>query len=147
MYSYVLLSGSHLFLLRINIFAKYLWALAAYIYLYITLFNATDVISPFLIASVTFGSFLAGMYPIGLHIPSKAFTTMAFSSRLLTQFDPQILISDVYDGKIKYERTSRVFVVEIRKYHQKILLHRYYIFRNIRKILLFLAQFQANFLP
>jgi hypothetical protein len=63
------------------------------------------------------------------------------------QFNPPILISDVYDGKIKYERPWRVFAVEIRKYHQKIPLDRNYIFQNIRIILLFFAQFQANFLP
>jgi hypothetical protein len=65
----------------------------------------------------------------------------------LTQFDPPILISDVYDRKIKYERTPQVFAVEIRKYHHKISLNRYYIFWNIRIILLYLAQFRANFLP
>ena len=49
-----------------------------------TLLNAIDVISFFRMASVTFGTFGAGIYPIGFHTPSKAFTTMAFSSRLFT---------------------------------------------------------------
>ena len=39
---------------------------------------------------------------------------------------PYYLISDVYDGKFKYYRTLRVFAVEIRKYHQKNPLEKFY---------------------
>ena len=38
--------------------------------------------------------------------------------KALTLIDPYYLISEVYDGKIKYYRTPPVFAVEIRKYHQ-----------------------------
>jgi hypothetical protein len=39
---------------------------------------------------------------------------------------PYYLISDVYDRKFKYYRTPRVFAVEIRKYHQKNPLEKFY---------------------
>jgi hypothetical protein len=39
---------------------------------------------------------------------------------------PYYLISDVYDGKFKYYSTPQVFVVEIRKYHQKNPLEKFY---------------------
>ena len=39
---------------------------------------------------------------------------------------PYYLISDVYDRNFKYYRTPRVFAVEIRKYHQKNPLEKFY---------------------
>jgi hypothetical protein len=44
----------------------------------------------------------------------------------LTLFDPYYLISELYDGKFKYYRTPRVFAVEIRKYHHKNRLEKFY---------------------
>jgi hypothetical protein len=44
----------------------------------------------------------------------------------LTHIDTYYLISEVYDGKFKYYRTPRVFAVEIRKYHQKNPLEKFY---------------------
>jgi hypothetical protein len=41
-------------------------------------------------------------------------------------------IFDVKKGKIKYYRTPQVFAVEIRKYHQKIPLERYYILKQCK---------------
>ena len=35
-----------------------------------------------------------------IHLPKEVFTSI--ESLFITQFDPQILISDVYNGKIKY---------------------------------------------
>jgi hypothetical protein len=49
-----------------------------------------------------------------------------FSITKLTHMAPYYLISDVYDGKFKYYRTLRVFAVEIRKYHQKNPLEKFY---------------------
>ena len=39
---------------------------------------------------------------------------------------PYYLISDVYHRKFKYYRTPQVFAVEIRKYHQKNPLEKFY---------------------
>jgi hypothetical protein len=44
----------------------------------------------------------------------------------LTHIDRYYLISEVYDGKFKYYRTPRVFAVEIRKYHHKNRLEKFY---------------------
>jgi hypothetical protein len=44
----------------------------------------------------------------------------------LTHIDLYYLISEVYDGKFKYYRTLRVLAVEIRKYHQKNTLEKFY---------------------
>ena len=48
------------------------------------------------------------------------------SSVRLTHIDPYYLISEVYDGKFKYYRTPRIFAVEIRKYHHKNRLEKFY---------------------
>jgi hypothetical protein len=51
-----------------------------------------------------------------------------FTAKILfkTHIAPYYLISDVYDGKFKYYITPRVFAVEIRKYHQKNPLEKFY---------------------
>ena len=45
---------------------------------------------------------------------------------MVTHIHPYYLISGEYDGKFKYYRTPRVFAVEIRKYHHKNRLEKFY---------------------
>ena len=52
--------------------------------------------------------------------------------RILTHIDPRYLISVIYNRKIKYYRTLWVFTVEIRKYHQKNPLERYYVIEQCK---------------
>jgi hypothetical protein len=48
------------------------------------------------------------------------------NQKVKTHIAPYYLISDVYDGKFNYYRTPRVFAVEIRKYHHKNPLEKFY---------------------
>ena len=49
-----------------------------------------------------------------------------FLLKVLTHIHPYYLISGGYDGKFKYYRALRVFAVEIRKYHHKNRLEKFY---------------------
>ena len=52
--------------------------------------------------------------------------TCSISQSIKTHIHPHYLISEEYDGKFKYYRTPRVFAVEIRKYHHKNRLEKFY---------------------
>jgi hypothetical protein len=75
---------------------------------------------------------LNGDVPEALHSPKRLNIITMIQEWLqriiyiLTHIDPYYLISEVYDGKFKYYRTPRVFAVEIRKYHPKNLLEKFY---------------------
>ena len=61
--------------------------------------------------------------PLG-HPELRALKTVALC--LKTHIHPYYLISGEYDGKFKYYRAPRVFAVEIRKYHHKNRLEKFY---------------------